>query len=161
MPYSVLVIIFSILLLPGIVGVVMPALPSIPYMFVIALIFGFIDKFTHLTVVNIIVLALITLVSLLVDYFSGILGAKYGGAAKQSMVFGMVGFLIGIIMFPPFGGFAGLFLGVLIAELIYFNDHIKAIKAATGGLLGTLFGMIINLLLSISFLGLFILFSFR
>jgi uncharacterized protein YqgC (DUF456 family) len=148
-------------MLPGIAGVVLPVLPGIPYMFVVALIFGFVDHFRHLTVVNIVVLAIITIVSLLVDYFSGIFGAKYSGAGKQSMFFGAIGFLIGTFAFPPLGGFAGLFLGVLIAELYYFGSHLKALKAATGGLLGTAFGIAINLLLSIAFLGLFILFSFR
>jgi len=161
MPDSILLMIFIIIMIPGIAGVVLPALPSLPYMFVIALIFGFLDKFTHLTITNIVVLLLITLVSILVDYFSGILGAKYGGAGKQSMILGLIGFLFGLLISPPFGGFVGLFLGILIAELYYFKDHLKALKAATGGLLGTVFGMIINLLLGISFLGLFILFAFR
>lgn len=161
MPNYILVIIFSLLLVPGIAGVLLPVLPDLPYMFVIAFIFALVDHFNHLTILNIVILLGVTLVSLLVDYFSGILGAKYGGAGKQSMIFGLIGLILGLILFPPWGGFIGLFIGILMAELYYFKDHLRALKAATGGLIGTVIGMAFNLLLAVSFLVLFVLFAIK
>lgn len=161
MPYFLLVIIFSLLLLPGLLGVFLPLLPSIPYMFVVTLIFGLIDKFQHLTVVNLIILGIIALFSLLVDYFSGALGAKYGGASKKTLFWGIIGLILGLIVFPPFGGIAGLFLGVLVAELIQYKDHLKALKAASGSLIGSLTGMILNFLLALFFFVLFLVFAVK
>lgn len=161
MPNYILVIIFAILMLPGLVGVFLPVLPGVPYLFVIALIYGFIDRFSHLSWFNLLVLGLIAGASLLVDYFSGIIGAKYGGAGQKSMLFGFIGFTAGLLIYPPFGGLAGLFLGILIAELYFFKDHIKAIKAAGSGLIGVALGMVFNFLLALSILVLFLIFSLK
>ena len=157
MPYWLLVTIFIILLLPGFAGVFLP-LPSLPYMFGITLIFGFIDQWQHLSYINLIILGVLMLISFAAEYLTGLIGAKYGGAAKISIAFGLIGMLIGIIVFPPFGGIAGLFLGILVSEFINFKDHIKALKAASSGLIGTLVGMLISLILAISYVALFLVF---
>ena len=157
MPYWLLVTVFTVFLLPGFAGVFLP-LPSLPYMFGVTLIFGFIDQWQHLSYIEIIILGVIMLTSFLTEYLTGLIGAKYGGAAKISIVFGLVGMLIGLIIFPPFGGIAGLFLGILVSEFLYFKDHIKALKAASGGLIGTLAGMLISLILAITYVVLFIIF---
>jgi len=161
MPYYIYVIIFSLLMLPGIAGIFIPALPGIPLMFLLALVLGFIDKFSHLTISNVVILLIITLASVAIDYFSGILGAKYGGASGKSMLWGILGLIVGVILFPPFGGFFGLFLAVIISELVLHGNNKKAIRAASGSLLGTLAGIIINLILALLFLGLFIGFAIK
>lgn len=157
MPYWLLVTIFTLLLLPGFAGVFLP-LPSLPYMFGITLIFGFIDQWQHLNYVDLTILGVIMLISFLAEYLTGLIGAKYGGAAKISIVFGLIGALIGLIVFPPFGGIAGLFFGILVSEFLHFKNHIKALKAASGGVIGTLAGMLISLILAITYVILFIIF---
>jgi hypothetical protein len=68
---SSVALIFSIvLLIPGIVMALVPGLPGLLYMLVIALVFGFIDQFTHLTLGNLGILAAITAVAMLLDLFS-------------------------------------------------------------------------------------------
>lgn len=156
-----LFIIFIILLLPGLVGVILPILPGIPYMFVVALIFAVIDKFQHLTGNNLLVLGLIAGLSLMIDYFAGLLGARFGGASRKAILFGLTGLIAGLILLPPWGGIIGLFSGVLVAEVSIGRKHLQALKAAGGSLLGTLTGIIINLILSIAFLVLFIVWAIR
>lgn len=148
---------FVILLLPGFAGVFLP-LPSLPYMFAITLIFGFIDQWQHLSYIDLTILGIIMLISFTAEYLTGLLGAKYSGAAKISIIFGLIGMIIGVIVFPPFGGIAGLFIGILVSEFLHFRDHIKALKAASGGLIGTLTGMLISLILAIIYVVLFIVF---
>lgn len=157
MPYWLLVTIFVVLLLPGFAGVFLP-LPSLPYMFGITLIFISIDKFQHLKSYELIILGMIMILSLANDYFTGLIGAKYGGATKISLITGLIGVIIGLIVFPPFGGILGLFFGILVAEFIIFKDHLKALKAASGGVIGMLVGMIISLILALVYLVLFIVF---
>lgn len=137
----------------------MPILPSLPYMFVVALVFGIIDKFFHLTWIELIFLGLLAVVSFLVDYFSGVVAAKYSGASLAAMLAGIVGLILGTIFFPPFGGLVGLFLGILAAELFLVRDYKRALKAAGGGILGQLAGIIANLILAIIFIVLFVLFA--
>lgn len=152
-------IISTILLLPGLLGVILPALPGIPYMFVITLIYAALTKFTTLTTSELLVLLSLAVISISVDYLSGILGARYGGAHKKSLLLGFLGMLIGLFILPPFGSIIGLFLGVMIAEIMMHNDKDKAFKAAAGSLIGTLSGIAINLVLGITYIILFIIFS--
>lgn len=157
MPYWLLATIFALLLLPGFLGVFLP-LPSIPYMFGVTIVFGFIDQWQHLTYVELIILGVIMLISFAAEYLTGLIGAKYGGAAKISLIFGLIGMIIGLVVFPPFGGIVGIFLGILISEILAYKDHIKAFKAATGGLVGTFVGMLISLILAITYVVLFVAF---
>lgn len=155
---TTLIIIFVILMLPGIAGVFLPIVPGIPYIFLVALIYGVVDKFRHLSAYEIVVLAAIAILSVVVDYLSGVLGAKWGGAARKSLSFGLLGMIIGLVAFPPFGSIIGLFLGVLIAEISSHQNGRRAVKAATGSLIGTVAGMGINFLLAILLIVLFVIF---
>ena len=156
----ILLIIFFITMLPGIAGAFLP-IPGLLYMFIVAGIFGFIGHFEILSPLEMGILAVITVLSILNDYFSGILGARYGGASSRSMLFGIIGTIIGVILLPPFGGLLGVFIGIFIAEMIWKKDRVKAIKAASGGLIGSIVGMIVTLILSILFLFLFVIFGLK
>jgi len=130
-------------------------------MFVIALIYGFVDKFNHIGAWELGILALIMLIGFMVDYFSGIVGAKYGGAAQKSMLFGILGMIIGIMIFPPFGGLVGVFIGILLSEIINHGNGERAFKAAKGGLIGSIVGTIVSLILSVIFLFTFLGFAIK
>lgn len=153
-------IVFTILIFPGMFMAFIPMMPALPYMFLMAAIFGFFDRFVNLTLTNLGVLGGILITSILIDYFSGIIGAKYGGASRKGILFGFIGLIIGFVLFPPFGGFLGLFAGVLVAEFIIKRSERAALKAATGSLLGSLAGIVINTFLAVLFFTLFIIFIF-
>ncbi len=158
---TLILIIFCLVLLPGLVGAVLPLLPSVPYMFIVALIFGYIDNFFSLNSTELLTLGALGLLSLLVDYSSGVLGAKYGGANTRSLGFGLLGLFIGIALFPPIGGIVGLFVGIFLAEYYRHQNRKRAIKAASGGLIGSLVGIAINLAIAVTFFGLFLYFVLR
>ncbi len=130
-------------------------------MFAVALVFAFADRFQHLSGVELLLLGLIALLSLAVDYFAGILGARAGGASKRALLWGLIGLVVGMVIFPPFGGIIGLFLGVLIAELARGKDALSAFKAGQGSVIGALTGIGINLALALLTLVLFIVFALR
>ncbi len=158
---SVLLIITSIFLLIGLAGVWLPFVPGIPFMFVVALIYAIVDKFTRLSSQELMILGGITVASLIIDYLSGVLGAKFGGASKKAILYGTIGLILGLVFFPPLGSIIGLFLGVFIVELSEQKDRAKAIKAATGSLLGSLAGIAINIVLALIFFGLFLFFVLK
>ena len=130
-------------------------------MFVIALAYGFVDHFQKFTTAELIILAILAVLSVVVDYASGVLGAKYGGVSGKSAMAGFAGLILGLILFPPFGGIIGLFVGILVSELLLHKNQKKAFKAASGSLLGTLSGIIINLLVSLLFIVLFTVFALK
>jgi len=145
-------------MLAGLASVFLIVFPSLPTMFIIALAFGFIDHFQHLNATDLIILGAIALLAEIIDFASGLWGAKIGGAGRNSIIFGLIGLILGLILFPPFGSIIGLFLGVAIYELVSFGSFYKALKAAGGGVLGSLAGMIVKFILAIAFLILFIIF---
>lgn len=161
MPYWVLVLLFSLLFIPGVLGVFLPALPSLPWMFVVALIFGIIDKFAHLTPLNLVILGVIALVSVLIDYLSGVLGAKFSGASLGATLAGLIGGIVGLFVFPPWGAIVGVIAGALIVEYIVNRDEKRLFKVTAGVILGNLLGVLVNLGLAILFVALFLIFVWR
>jgi uncharacterized protein len=157
-------IITGLLILPGIVMAFVPMLPALTYMFIVSLIFAFINGFQKLSVHEILVLLCITGASILVDHISGILGAKFGGAHTKSLFFGFIGSVLGTFIFPVVGSFFGLFLGVLISELCFRRKIAgakdQAFKAAGSALVGSLSGVAFNVVLATVFTILFFYFVF-
>jgi len=161
MPHYVLVIIFSVLLLPGLIGVVIPIIPSVPWMFVVALIFGIIERFEHLHWWELLTLGLLAVISLIIDNAFGLIGAKKTGTSKWGLLGGFIGGLIGLFFFPPYGAILGMIIGVIILEMIYNKNNQQALKSASGTVLGSLTGIAFNLLLGLIFIILFILFALK
>ena len=157
--YYVVLAVVGVLMAFGIPAVLVPMLPGISYMFLVALLFGVADHFAHLTWENLAVLGGILILSFFVDYFAGILGARYGGADRRSILFGFLGIIIGVLLLPPFGGILGLFVGIFVGELRARKRGDKALRAATAGLIGSVAGGVVNCILAVTFFGLFILFA--
>ena len=128
-------------------------------MFVVSLVFGAIDGFVRLSPVELAILLIITVLSILVDWGAGALGARYGGAHMKSLIWGILGAVIGTFIFFPFGGLIGLFLAIFFSEIYYQPDNAdRAVGAATGALMGTAIGMAVNAILAIMFFAAFIVF---
>ena len=152
-----LIILATILMLPGIALIAL-MMPGTLYIFAIALIYGIVDHFTHLTMTETAILGGIAILTIIIDQLAGILGAHYGGARGKTFLYGIIGAIAGTILLPPFGGFIGLFAGILIGELIRKQTHQHALKAAAIGVLGTATGIVINIILALVFVALFLIF---
>lgn len=140
------------LMLPGLVGIILPMFPGIPYMWVLAVIYAISTNFNIIERPELGILTVILVLSLAVDYFSGLLGAKLGGASVKSIGWGLIGLVVGIFTFPPFGGVIGMFLGVVASEIREYKPDHLALRAGVGGVIGSLGGVITNLVLGVTFL---------
>ncbi len=138
-------ILFTVLLCLGLMLTCIPTLPGVPVMFAMIFVYALIDNFQSIQAWHVGVFATLALLSLVIDYSSGLIGAKLGGASKHAIMFGCIGLIVGLIALPPLGAFVGLFLGVFIAEIIQFKDHRRALKAASVSLVATLVGAITNI----------------
>lgn len=127
------------------------------FLLVLAVIYGFFDKFNNVTVENFYVLGGIVLLALIIDFFSGVVGAKLGGAKWKSLLWGTVGLIIGTLITPVIGTVIGFFLGIFISEY-HSNRHQanKAFKAALAGVIGALMGTLTNIIATLVFIALFI-----
>ena len=158
MTESILIICFAVLMLPALGLVFIPFAPTLPYLVLVSLIFSALGSFKVLTFGELGILGLLWFLSIIVDSFSGLLGARYGGASRKALLWGLIGALLGSILLP-FGPLVGLFLGVLVAEIYARKGANSALKAATGSLIGTLAGIVVNLLIIIAFITLFVIFA--
>lgn len=143
-----------ILMLIGIIGVVIPVLPGIVLMAVVATIFTIFIQ--SLPIWVLIIMGLITIFSIIIDHFSGILGARLSGASAKSMLCGFIGMIFGGMIFGFIGFITGLFLGILLGEIYFSKNYRQAIKRAGVGAMSVITGIVINLILAISFLIIFI-----
>jgi uncharacterized protein len=155
------IISFSLLIAIGIGTVFLVIFPFYAYLFIVVLVYGLIDKFHHLQGWELMILGILCLIMLLIDYFSGLLGAQMAGASKKALLWGVIGLILGLIVYPPFGSLIGLFFGVLVSELLDYKKLKHALKSASGTLLGTVSGVLINFVITLVFLALFVIFAIK
>jgi hypothetical protein len=156
----ILSVVFSVFIGTGILLTLIPLVPGILVMFVLSVIFAIITGFSLISVSELSVLGGILLISVIVDFSAGLIGAKYGGASKYGLYYGLISLIIGFLLLPPFGGFVGMFAGVLLAEILAGRDEKRAIRAALGSVAGSFVGVAINVILAVIFFILFVVFLF-
>lgn len=100
-------------------------------------------------------LALLTLLSYLLEMGAGYFGARRFGATKWGTFGAVVGGLVGLF-FPFPGLLVGPIIGAVAGELIAGKRLVKAGKAGWGTLLGNLAGMIGKLLIALAMIALFL-----
>lgn len=151
---TILLIIGFILIIIGVVGSILPALPGPPLGW-LGILCVYLTSWVEVSYSVLIVTGLLTLVVSVLDYVIPSKGTKYFGGSKHGIWGTNIGLIIGIFL-PPFGFILGPFLGALIGELIYnSSDQKRAFKAALGSFIGFLGSIFIKLVLCLSFITLY------
>jgi uncharacterized protein YqgC (DUF456 family) len=139
----------------GLIGVVMPALPG--HMLILAgLIVGaWADGFTRVGVWTLGAVGLIALASYGVDFIAVALGAKHLGASPRAMTGAALGTLAGLFFGLP-GVIVGPFVGAVIGELTTHRDFGKAGKAGVAAWIGFAIGTATKVALAFLMIGIFL-----
>ena len=158
-PSATLYLIAALLILVGLAGTILPALPGLPLVFGGMLLAAWAGDFQHVGIPMLAFLGLLTLLSLVIDFWATALGAKRVGASRKAIVGAMLGTLGGLV-FGPLGLFIGPFVGALAGELMHRRSldtaHLgDAAKIGFGTWLGILFGTALKIGLAFAMLGLF------
>lgn len=153
---ATLLIIGFILMLAGIIGSVIPALPGPLLSWIGILLIYFCEGMEWNWWVLSITLVL-TLVITVLDYIIPAQGTKKFGGSKYGVWGTNIGLIVGIIAPIPFGFLIGPFAGAFIGELMYNSkDQKRALRAATGSFLGFLAGTFMKIVFTFCLLGLYI-----
>jgi uncharacterized protein YqgC (DUF456 family) len=154
-----LYVLAALLVVVGLIGIVLPALPGLPLVFAGMLLAAWADGFEHIGAVTLVVLGVLTLLSLAVDFWATAAGAKRVGASRLALVGAVIGTLVGLL-FAPIGLFAGPFAGAALGELLHLRriDYRvlgQATRVGFGTWFGIVFGVALKLMLACAMLGLF------
>ena len=143
-----------VLVLVGIAGVILPALPGIPLVFAGLVLAAWADDFVHVGWLPLTVLGLLTLLSFTVDILATVVGAQRVGASRKALWGTFLGSIVGVF-FMPIGLFVGPLAGALLGEYWHTRELGRSTKVGLATWLGILLGFALKLALVIAMLGLF------
>jgi uncharacterized protein len=169
------VIIYWLLVLAmllGVVGAFIPAIPGPSLIVGAVLIAGCIYGWPSVTVALIVALIVLAL-CFAIEYLAGVLGGQKAGASHWGQIGSMIGLglgFFGLLPALPVGGpligiFFGPFIGAVAGELLYLQrekdlelvDRLrKSLKAGIGIVVGSVIGLAMQGLLSLSALIVFL-----
>ena len=145
---TLLYIVGAVLIVLGLAGAVVPALPGIPLIMGGIWLIAGVDGYRHLGQWWLLSIGLIGAVGLTLDLVAGALGAKRVGASKQAVSGALVGTVIGLFFGLP-GLLLGPFCGAVVGELTAGNSILRSAHVGAGAWLGLIFGTIIKLVSSV------------
>jgi uncharacterized protein YqgC (DUF456 family) len=142
------------LVLIGLAGTLLPALPGVPFVFGGLLVAAWISDFQRIGVPTLVLLAVLTAIALGVDFAASLLGAKRVGASRLALLGAAIGGIVGLF-FGVIGIFVFPFAGAVIGELIARREMGQAAKVGLATWLGLLFGALAKLALALTMIGVF------
>ena len=150
----------ALLLIAGLIGSVVPALPGTVLIFAGALLYGAVTGFDPIGPGRLAILALLMVLAYGLDYVAGALGVKRFGGSRWAIAGAVVGALVGLFFGLP-GLLLGPLLGALAAEYAYTRRLSNSARAALGTVVGLLVGAVAKVGLGLAMIGLFLFWIWR
>ena len=150
-----MIIIGILLSVVGIIGCFVTGLPGPPlnYLALILLHFTGIYEYSTWVLIGLGVLAAFILV---VDFVVPVYFTKKTGGSNYGIWGCIIGLILGLFIFPPFGIIFGPFIGAVLGELISGKKGEEALKAGLGAFIGFVTGTLSKLVVSLLLIGFFI-----
>lgn len=143
------------LVLIGLAGAVLPAIPGVPLVFAGLWLAAWIDDYANVGGWTVGVLGVLTLLAVAVDFVASVLGVKKAGASRQAIAGAVIGTLVGVFFGLP-GLLLGPFIGAVAGEMAARGRVGQAINVGVATWIGLLFGTLAKLALSLAMIGIFI-----
>ena len=142
------------LILIGLAGIVLPAVPGTVLVFAGILLGAWIDDFTRVGWFAVGSIAVLAVLAWAMDYVAAMLGAKRAGASRQAIIGAAVGTVAGIFM-----GLVGVLfmplVGAAVGEYLARRQHQQALRVGIATWLGLLAGMLAKFVLAFMMIGIF------
>lgn len=137
------------LMLLGLVGTMVPALPGVPIIFLAILGYGWYEGFHQVSGHYLALMGALALLSVAVDYGAGFLGSRSLGATRLGSVGAAIGGIVLTILWGPVGIIVGPWIGAFTGEILAGKNLVEAARAGWGALIGILSGTLANLIISL------------
>jgi uncharacterized protein YqgC (DUF456 family) len=145
-----------LMIVVGVVGTVLPALPGAVLVFAGVALAAWIDDFARISGWTVAVLGVLTLIAWLVDFVAGYYGAKKVGASRLALAGAAIGTIAGV-----FTGLVGLIfmplVGAAIGEYLALRDLQRAGKVGVATWVGMLVGTAAKVAIVFAMVGIFVL----
>jgi uncharacterized protein YqgC (DUF456 family) len=151
---ALLFVLAALLVLVGLAGTLLPALPGAPLVFAGLFLAAWADGFAHVGAGTLAILAVLTVASFGVDFAATALGAKRAGASPRALVGAVLGTLVGLFFGIP-GLLLGPFLGAALGEWTAHRELRRAGRVGLATWLGLLLGSAARLALACAMVGVF------
>jgi len=145
----------ALLILAGVIGSFLPGIPGVILIFGGMLLGGWIDGFTRIGWVTLVILGLLTILALLGDLLGSLIGAKRVGASKAALLGAAIGGLVGIF-FGLVGALLGPFIGAVAGELLSRRHWGQSVRVGAGTWVGFALSFVFRLTIVFMMLAIFI-----
>jgi uncharacterized protein YqgC (DUF456 family) len=143
------------LIVIGVLGTILPALPGAILVFAGITLAAWIDGFARVSGWTVGILGALTAIAWLADYVAAAAGAKKVGASKQAVIGAAIGTLLGV-----FTGLVGLVFmplaGAAAGELYARRDLVRAGQVGIATWIGLMVGLIAKVVIVFVMVGIFI-----
>ena len=144
-----------VMMVVGVAGTVLPALPGVILVLAGVVLGAWIDDFSRVSGVTVAIATVLAIAAWLIEYFAGVMGAQKAGASKEAIFGALIGTVVGI-----FTGLWGLIfmplLGAVIGQYLVDRDLIRARNVGIATWLGMAIGMLAKIALTFLMIGIFI-----
>jgi uncharacterized protein YqgC (DUF456 family) len=155
MSATLLWILSIVLIVAGLAGIVLPALPG-TFLVLAGIVLGaWIDDFQRVGPWTLGAVTVLAVLAWVMDYVSATLGAKRAGASRQAVIGAALGTVVGVFM-----GLVGVLfmplVGAAVGEFIARREHGQALRVGIATWIGLLAGMLAKFILAFAMIGIFI-----
>lgn len=143
------------LLVTGFFGTFLPILPgtTLIYMGVLVHYFAMGMETSGLAWQGLVGIGILYILSLVLDWFSGAIGAKWFGSSKQGVIGAIIGAIVGLFFGLP-GLIIGPIVGVFAFEMAFAKKEVKEASNSTiGTVVGGIAGVIGKVILALGMVG--------
>jgi uncharacterized protein len=152
---SLLWILVVLLIVAGLAGTVLPALPGTAFVLAGIVLGAWIDDFTRVGVGTLALVSVLAVLAWVLDYAAGLLGAKRAGASKLALIGAAIGTVAGLL-FCLIGVLFMLLVGAAVGEYLARRDERNAVKVGVATWLGILAGLLAKVVIACVMVGIFI-----
>jgi len=139
----------------GLLGVVLPALPGVPLVFLAVVLGAWINGFEHTGWFTLGIFAALTLFAQLLDFIASAWGTQYADASAHAFWGATIGAIVGIFFGIP-GLLLGPFVGAVLGEMSSGRGLRQSGRAGLGAWLGMILGTAAKLTIAFLMIGTFV-----
>jgi len=122
----------ALLIILGIIGSIIPAMPGPVLSFAGIVLLFFVKDPGTVSVWAVVIFGVSLILIILAEYLSPLLGAKLTGSSKKGMYGAVLGAITGIFFLPPMGIFIGGLAGAILGEYFTKKGLMGSLKAGMG-----------------------------